>query len=313
MAAAGSSGPDYDALVTRRALLMAGLAQSLRLPDAPTLASAGGGATPKAAKGEDAAAAGAATAPSDGVFLRLMALPKGRSLLARALRAIYPPPELAAQRRAARAEPPPANARVLWALLRNLRAVFSPHGGGGAEDAGATAKVAAAATDVLRALHSPAAVADALAAVLAGDLDPAPLLDSQPEAVFLPLLAADMPGVDVRLFPWLAHLLAALLARAAEFEMGPAVVPPKEAAQAAASWRAGFPRLYAMLHAHAAAVHGALKEARALGDPATVAEVTALVPLPLLRAMLPHCDKDQAAALRSIIADVEGPPPPVEV
>ena len=41
------------------------------------------------------APAAAGTAPGDGVFLRLMALPKGRGMLTRALRLLYAPPLLA--------------------------------------------------------------------------------------------------------------------------------------------------------------------------------------------------------------------------
>eukprot|EP00887_Chlorella_sp_A99_P001420 scaffold8.g1420.t1 len=276
------AGPpiDYESLNTRRTLLMAGLAQSLRLPDGPALGEAGAAA----AAGE----AGGAAAASDGVFLRLMALPKGKSLLARALRVIYPPPEAAAAARpggggggrdgggggAPRGGGPAPNMRVLWALLRNLRAIFTV-APGSSEDVGATAKVAAAAVDVAAALHSPAAVADALAAALGGDLvSPAAgegagvSAAAGPGAGLLPLLAAGAPGVDVQLFPWLAHVLAALLHRAADFEMGPAVVPPADAAAAAAAWRKGFPRLYTAVGAHAAALAAALAVARDVGDEA---------------------------------------------
>ena len=62
-----------DALMQRRAVLMEGLASSLRLPDEAVLA----GAHSDAAAGDKSS--------SDGVFLRLVTLPKGRRLLAQSL------------------------------------------------------------------------------------------------------------------------------------------------------------------------------------------------------------------------------------
>ena len=296
---------DVSSLTTRRTLLMAGLAQSLRLPEAPALP----------ARGEGGA--------SDGVFLRLVALPKGKSLLARALRVIYPLPEVhqqlqqqrvtAAQQQQLLLVP---NAGVLWALLRNLRFLFSGRPGS-IEDAGAAAKVASAAVDVLQQLHSPQAVADALAAVLSGDLAPPPAADVGSEAgsetgaqgaaaaATLPLLAADVPGVDVQLFPWLAHVLTALLQRAADFEMGAAVVPPEGAAEAAAAWKAGFPCLYDAVHAHAAAQLVAAKGAEEREDKVAAARARGLVPVALLLAMLPHVTQEQGAGLRNIVADCD--------
>ena len=64
---------------------------------------------------------------SDGVFLRLMALHKGRVMLARALRLLYPSPE--AEARSSGGGPlrsPPL--RLAWALLRNVRVLFTPGG-----------------------------------------------------------------------------------------------------------------------------------------------------------------------------------------
>ncbi len=59
---------------------MEGLAASLRLPDTPIAGRANG-----SSEGQ-----GVARNIGDGVFLRLMALPKGRTLLAGALKLIYP-------------------------------------------------------------------------------------------------------------------------------------------------------------------------------------------------------------------------------
>lgn len=184
----GCAGPveNEGALRLRRALLMDGLAASLRLPETPVVA-------PPTPGG---AAAGAAGEFGDGVFLRLMALTKGRKLLARALRVVYPAPEAEPPRRSALvaageelpAAPLRPNLRVVWAALRSLRRLFCGQPCG-TEEVAAAAAVAAALAELLRRLHSPQAVADCLAAVLAGDLDGAALMDTQPDAVLLPLYA----------------------------------------------------------------------------------------------------------------------------
>lgn len=113
------------ALRTRRVLLMEGFSVSLRLPEAPAAAEAGhkeGGARPEL---------------SDGVFLRLMSLPKGKALIARALRLVYPPPEALLPQGEGQAEAGapqqqlPPNLRVMWAVMRNLRALFGGRAAGG--------------------------------------------------------------------------------------------------------------------------------------------------------------------------------------
>lgn len=163
---------------------MEGLAASLRLPETAVAAPAPAGG----------AAAAGGEAAGDGVFLRLMSLYKGKRLLARALGVVYPAPEAAAPRRSALVEgelpavPQHPNLRIVWAALRHLRYLFAGKPGN-AEDAAVSAAVATALAEVLRRLHSPDAVADCLAAVLAGDLDGAPLMDTQPDAVLMPLYA----------------------------------------------------------------------------------------------------------------------------
>ncbi len=205
-------------LRTRRALLMEGLAASLRLPETAVVAPPPAGGAPAAAGGE---------AAGDGVFLRLMSLYKGKRLLARALGVVYPSPEAAAPRHSALVDgdlpalPQRPNLRVVWAALRHLRYLFAGKPGN-AEDAAVTAAVATALAEVLRRLHSPDAVADCLAAVLAGDLDGAPLMDTQPDAVLMPLYApGGLPCMRLpeRACPccfcsgdWLAGLHAAQLA-----------------------------------------------------------------------------------------------------
>ena len=107
---------DEMQLRQRRSLLMEGFAASLRLPDTSMLNITH---PPPSLDGR--------MESSDGVFLRLMALHKGRVMLARALRLLYP--SLQAEARAMGVGPvrsPPL--RLAWALLRNLRVLFTPGG-----------------------------------------------------------------------------------------------------------------------------------------------------------------------------------------
>jgi DNA topoisomerase 2-associated protein PAT1 len=215
----------------RRSLLLEGLAASLRLPESAVVAPP----TP----GARGAAASAGGELSDGVFLRLMALPKGKKLLARALRVVYPAPEASQPRRSALVEgeggelpplPQRPNLRVVWAALRSLRTLFAGRPGL-PEDTLVSAAVAEALAEVLRRLHSPEAVADCLVAVLGGDLDGAPLMDAQPDAVLMPLYA---PGACCPCWAALQTVLPALSAVPAGCKAAcctPASVP--------AAWLAG--------------------------------------------------------------------------
>ena len=107
---------DEMQLRQRRSLLMEGFAASLRLPDTSMLNITH---PPPSLDGR--------LESSDGVFLRLMALHKGRVMLARALRLLYPSPQ--AEARSMGVGPvrsPPL--KLAWALLRNLRVLFTPGG-----------------------------------------------------------------------------------------------------------------------------------------------------------------------------------------
>ena len=107
---------DEMQLRQRRSLLMEGFAASLRLPDTSMLNIT-----------HPAPSADGRLESSDGVFLRLMALHKGRVMLARSLRLLYPSPQ--AEARSMGVGPvrsPPL--RLAWALLRNLRVLFTPGG-----------------------------------------------------------------------------------------------------------------------------------------------------------------------------------------
>lgn len=110
---AGGYREDEMQLRQRRSLLMEGFAASLRLPDSSMLNTS-----------QPGPASDGRLDSSDAVFLRLMALHKGRVMLARALRLLYPSPQ--AEARSMGVGPvrsPPL--RLAWALLRNLRVLFT--------------------------------------------------------------------------------------------------------------------------------------------------------------------------------------------
>lgn len=119
---------DEMQLRQRRSLLMEGFAASLRLPDTSML-NITHPPSPQDARLES----------SDGVFLRLMALHKGRVMLARALRLLFPSPhpETRSMGGVAAHRPP---LRLAWALLRNLRVLFTPGGLRAAPGAGQSPK-----------------------------------------------------------------------------------------------------------------------------------------------------------------------------
>ncbi|GAB4820628.1 hypothetical protein N2152v2_007674 [Parachlorella kessleri] len=345
--AAGAAQLEAEgALRTRRVLLMEGFAVSLRLPESPVPSKAH--RTPSSDELSAAAAepgsAGGAGGPSgrpemgDGVFLRLMSLPKGKTLTARALRLVYPPaaaegprsgssqslggggdtPKAAGAAGAGGDQQPqgPPNLRVVWAVMRNLRALFSGRtsaGRGGKDgfaakdDLAASSKLAVSAASLLRQLPHAHAVCDCLDAVLAGDLDGAGLAGA--DALLMPLLAPGHKASDTQV-PWLGSVLEALLQRAAELDLAPdtsAAAGPAEAAagaELAGRWRQEFDTLYTLVHRHTSALHEAFKAGREVGDAEGCAEVRGLVPIGLARTMLPLCRKAQQDELRAILVDI---------
>lgn len=122
----------------------------------------------------------------DGVFLRLLALKKGCTLLAAALRVVAPPGTL---------QEGAANLRIMWATLRNARKIFSaaPKHDRPAvevqasmtdEEMRVTSKIAASLVGSLERLDGQSDIASCIGALVHGDLA------GQGEAeALLPLLA----------------------------------------------------------------------------------------------------------------------------
>lgn len=182
-----------QALLQRRSALLGGIAASFRLPDAPTLAAAGE---------EGAAAAG------DGVFVRILALPKGRSLITKTLKLMFTAPaaanggaagagaggskggaagkagtagaDAAADADAATnggsggsAAAAAMGLDVIWALLRNAQLAFGPALVGSVGEAekrltDATIALASIASEMVKRLKKPEEAVACLAAAVAG-------------------------------------------------------------------------------------------------------------------------------------------------
>jgi DNA topoisomerase 2-associated protein PAT1 len=290
--AAASSGQPIEneaALRQRRTLLMDGLSASLRLPDG-------------------AIAVSGDSSSSDGVFLRLLALPKGQNLAARALQQLYPPGEAAtAAENSGDAKAAEPNLRILWAILRNVRAVFAGSIAAGPSSGKATAaadaqaaasSVAAAASDVIHRLHTREAVCDALSALTHGDLDAIAAGSDDPEAVLLPLFAPGVESAAKHHFPWLVDMLTALLQRAAEFELSDA---DKTDDACSKTWSTEFSALYEAVERHIDALAEASAAAASEKDTEGVEEIKKLVPVELARSMLQHCSKERAEKLKSTL------------
>lgn len=310
--ATGRRVEDPEMLRRRRAALMEGMAASFRLPDTTTLPGA------QQAAGDSA---------SDGVFLRLMTLPKGRTLLASALRRLFSPyasPTPDEARGGVHAASIRAQARVIWVVMRNLRALFgtlppvdpvasvaklSKEGeAAGTLRAAAmqtTANVAVAAGEAIHRLESPQACVEALSAAIAGDLSISGPEGSGAAAELLPLVAP--PGLQPADFTahWLADLLTALLERANVLGLGAqAASHGGGGGGSGAEWNLVAGRLVDMLTAHVGVVLQVFRAARAQGVAEGIAYARAVVPIPLIRAAFLHCTAAQREHLRTCLSEL---------
>jgi hypothetical protein len=225
------STPQVQMLLHRRAALLGGIAASFRLPNAPTLPSA-------------ADAAAAAAAGGDGVFIRLMGLPKGRALVNKTLRLMFSPPPSAAgkgskQGAAAAGSGSGAAAEdaaaedgsksvgldVIWALLRNAELTFGPAvaaaAGSEAERrmTNATVALSAAASEMIKRLSTPDEAVACLAACIAGLEACAAAATAGGASQLLPLFPAGRLPADGSP-DWLGSVLASLLLRSSELGLG---------------------------------------------------------------------------------------------
>ncbi|KAL3158886.1 hypothetical protein ABBQ32_011601 [Trebouxia sp. C0010 RCD-2024] len=309
---------DEMQLRQRRSLLMEGFAASLRLPDTSML-NITHPPSPQDARLES----------SDGVFLRLMALHKGRVMLARALRLLFPSPQ--AEARSMGAGPvrsPPL--RLAWALLRNLRVLFTPGGlraaPGAASKAGddkvaleaqeieVMSRTAAAGVQVLMRLDSTRAVCDCMAAIMSGDLIPKPAQGTPASSASQPLTPSErlLPLSHPRASPgshgpeWVADLLVAVLQRAGELGLSQMAVLATDGLSGAESlaWRASFDAFFQVISGHMAALAELYKHATAQGIHEAADYTRGIVPVNVIRATLPHATEAQRDNMRRYLQEL---------
>ncbi|KAK9814288.1 hypothetical protein WJX72_003466 [[Myrmecia] bisecta] len=307
-AASAGQRDNETALRQRRALLMEGFAASLRLPDMPVI---------------KAGSAAAATDATDGVFLRLMALPKGRTLLSRALRLLYAPLSSDNEHALGSAARKPPPLRIVWALLRNVRYMFGTSGEATmanqlAEgelprrpvDPEMSMKVAAAGVEVLRRLDSPRAICDCMRALVNGDLAGKAGADDIASKL-LPLYPPNyQPGQEMQ--GWLADVVVALLQRAQELNVSDTALtkaPDSAGASAnpeAAIWQEAFDALFGLVHRHLLALLELYQLAKGAGAEAEAAQqyLRKVVPVNLIRAALPHANEQQRDDLRAVLSEL---------
>lgn len=334
---AGMSRERAPALHQRRALLMSGITSSFRLPTTPSgtvaavAATDAGEGSSGMEEGDDSALAGGGagvpTAPpaDDGVFLRIMGLHKGRTLLARVLQRAVSPPSASlgadgssssttAPLSGAAPDAPTCSAsHLLWAALRTAvhlfgSSAFAP-GFDGRALAPATASVAAAICDFAARTVQVGSVVAAVEAFLAGVSEP------EKREGLLPLSLR--PGVDALQGKlWLGDALTALLTRAEQLGLGPngavcsnANAPPLETAS---SWTAAVSLLVTVVsdHLHAVSTSGIVANSSSSGSSSAEEANTQrqllqqhLTYFPLVDALMRHASDEERVSLEACLPD----------
>ena len=190
VASGGEGLENVNALKQRRTLLMDGLASSLRLSENPD--------------GKEG---------SDGVFLRLLTLNKGRVLASKALSIMFPPNEMNTSSK--KVSP---NYRILWAILRNLSTIFA-HGDVSSisnpiiarDTVASVSAIAKALIEALKRIPSPHALTDAMVALSNGGLA------CKSSEYGIQFFGPGDCASDSTRIPWLCDVFAALLSRGSEF------------------------------------------------------------------------------------------------
>ncbi|EIE24972.1 hypothetical protein COCSUDRAFT_83665 [Coccomyxa subellipsoidea C-169] len=298
-AASGAQRDNKAALCQRRSLLLQAVTRNLRIPDTPKLPAEGA---------------------VDGVFLRLMALPKGRGMLTRALRLLYAPLSLSETVPGAPVADP-SSLQIAWALLRNVRTLFgrtsnvgqkgAPRPGAVNEEIAAqaadrdievTSNMAVSAAELLKRLDSGTAVNGCMAALVAGDLLVAPGAGASRADCLLPLY---VPGErSLERHAWLADLLIAILQRAqelglAEYASERRAVPDNAAVVDGKAWRSHFGVFFKLVLEHVSTLVEVFTMATASGATEAAEYARAIVPVNLVRNLLPHATDFQREQLRA--------------
>lgn len=264
--AASPAKDERKLLIERRNLLVDTFGATLRLSKTPEMMG-GEGAT-------------------DLVFQRITCLPKGRVLLARFM-------PVAGQNEA-------LVARMVWAVFRNLRALFTPAADGPPEGCKGAGAIADATVQAVRRLKRPEHVCGCLVAVAAGAATAAAASGSTPAEGGRPPLANTGQAHGA------VRVLEAVLVRAQELGLGAA--PGDDGADkgkgAAVSeetgqlWQGAFAAFFMLLNAHLGAVVAARKT---VSGAAVQTLLEQAVPLAILNALMAHATSAQQEQLRESV------------
>lgn len=291
--------PDNAAeLIQRRALLLAGIVSSFRLPRTPS-----GGQSPTCPEP-------APEQPSVGdlVFRRVMVLPKGRKLLARTLLVLSPkvlPSSLGVS-------PVPGldPLQLLWAALRNAAWLFgssfaSPDSADRAL-IGATTLVAVSAQAAVGMLHHAGEVLGCLEALLVG-LQPVGGGSGAGPIGVLPLVRTRRAEEEsAARTDWLGDVVVKLMHKADEFGLEAGA---KEAGSTAAEkerWQAGVAALVTALTAHLEALKTVHVAATAAGNADALAMLAALAARPVIKAVAHFTTYEVGTKLQTLAGELSG-------
>eukprot|EP00210_Caulerpa_lentillifera_P005594 g5351.t1 len=246
---------------------------------------------------------------SDGVFLRLMSIAKGRSLLAKLLNVLVPP-------RPFQALPTDTNplSHICWTTLRNIRALFGPptwitRQGIDVDVSSVsdeTRRIAMGLKEVILALRSANDVCCAFEALAKGDLMSSDDSVVTPEDLLLPLLPPNhIPGKKTGV--WLEQVLVALLQRALEVGLAQRIcfTHPTGAFidfELMMKWDEVFGVLYDALTAHLKILGQVQLVAKERNQPQALQYADGLRGSDLLRAALTLCNQTQLSKLKQLVS-----------
>lgn len=279
---------DLRKLAARRRDLIGSIVAALRIPPAP--------------EGH------AGRYNSDGVFLRLMSIAKGRSLLAKLLNVLVPPRPF----QALPTDTKPLT-HICWTTLRNIRALFGPttwitRAGVDVDVPSLTAetsKIAIGLKEVILVLKSTSDVCKAFEALARGDLMSSDGSLVTPEELLLPFLPPNhVPGGKTGI--WLEDVLVALLQRALEVGLAQRIgfTHPTGAYtdfELMKKWEWVFGVLYEAVTAHLKILVQVHRVAKERNQPQALEYAKGLLGKDLLSATLMLCNQHQFARIKQIV------------
>ena len=285
---------DLRRLAARRRDLIGSIVAAFRIPSNP--------------EGYTTEASNTGRSNSDGVFLRLMSIAKGRSLLAKLLNVLVPPRPFQAL---------PTDTKPLsyicWTTLRNIRALFGPTTwitkAGIDVDipslSAETSKIAIGLKEVILALKSASDVCKAFEALAKGDLMSSDGSVVTPEELLLPFLPPNhVPGCKTGI--WLEAVLVALLQRALEVGLAQRIgfTHPTGAYtdfELMKKWEWVFGVLYKAVTAHLEILVQVHRVAKERNQPQALAYARGLLGKDLLSATLMLCNQLQFSRVKQIV------------